>query len=52
MRAGDSGVLRNALAAPVDGHPAVGEPVAILFRNAGAPASVLAVDHVTLTLKR
>ena len=33
------------------GHPAAGESVAVFFRNAGAPASVLAVDYVTLTLQ-
>ena len=33
-------------------HAAVGEELSVLFRNAGAAASILAVDAVTLTVQR
>ena len=34
-----------------DAHPAVGQELSVFFRNAGAPASILAVDAVTVTFQ-
>ena len=44
-------VLDHVLNKEFDAHPAVGQELSVFFRNAGAPASILAVDAVTVTFQ-